>query len=1123
MTGAGAGIGERRVGDYTLLGERFRDEVGTLWEARDGRTGAAVELRLLPAGLARNSLVHVRFLRDAARAAAVAHPSVVPVLDGGEAGGELFLASAPAGGRTLQSLLEEARAAAPPDGVVPLPGEGRDGFARVAEFFRRLALALEAVHAAGLVHGRLDPRRVLVLPDGTPLVRDLGLPGAGILGELSLDRAPVRATAWSSPESLDPTELLEPRADVYSLGALLYQALSLRPPHEEATTEGLAWRLRSHDPTPLRRWNPAVPRPLARIVGNAMARDRGPRYTSARDLAADLALFLEGKAVALRKEPLPARLVRWPVRHPVLVFNLLLLAMAVEAVVLLWGASIPLGRALEENVQLSERNRIHARRIEAMNLTEGWAQMARALEPLLEASRDLGGSDPDLAILLARTALDRARAQEWRNSGDAAAFRRRALDRLRECLHDAREVAHTSSTGVPASLFAKAGDGSGRFAVGSPDGTLRILDAGGRLLGVGNSHRGEVRGVRAQPGGALLLTGSADGTARTWGGDGREIAVYAGHEAPVNAAAASRGGSRLLTGSDDGTAILWRSNGDRLAVLRGHGGPVLDAAFDAGDGGLLTASADVTARVWTAEGKERFVLAGHAGEVRRILPWRLGTSAWLTLSADGTMRTWSAEGAPLLVLRHGGAPTCFADGGGGRLLTGDEEGTLRLWDGEGRVAASIAIPGCRITGVDRSPETGLLLAAGSDGTVRLFTEAGAEVDRFSAPGGGAALGGSFAPGGEVVHGAFEDGSIRTWNRGGGELGVWREAAGRIRVSFLSIPFGGMYNPPRSRPAPDLAVMAGTPEGKGRTLAILRPGAPVRRWRQGDGSADLLAASRDRGATLTGGDDGILRLRWFGVPEGEEFGDAGPPVTVVRFTESGGIVAGSADGAVRHWDANGVLHDGEATAGPPHGSPIRAVAWDPGTGTLAVGAEDGTVAFHRKSFDRKLSLGRPVAGLAWSRTQGPGPARVLLVAARDGTFGVLDDRFRLLQKEWRRLPEGSVLSVAAADDGSFLVLTESGGGSCRAWRISRDMQSVERLAVLEGTGAVASADLDGGTGNGRWRAATASADGTVRLFALDEGGVLDAARLRVPRDFTEEEKARLSRLSLRPPAPVKGKR
>ncbi|MCK6480420.1 MAG: protein kinase [Planctomycetes bacterium] len=1113
----------RVVGPFRLLEERGRDEVGTLWSAVDGRTGAAVELRILPAGLARSNLLHSRFLRDAARAASLDLPAAVRVLEGGESGGELWLASAPPEGRTLASILEAARASPPPEGAAPLPGEGGDPFARAASFFERLALGLAGIHAAGLVHGRLEPGRILLGEDGAARVRDLGLPGAGMLGELSLDRAPVRATPWSAPEALDPTELLEPRADVYSLGALLYQCLALRPPYDEATAEGLAWRIRSADPVPIRRWNPRVPQGLARIVSNAMARDRGPRYRSAVEFAADLRRFLEGKRIPVRKERLPARLVRWPVRHPVVVFSGLMAALVAEAGLLIWAGRLPV-EDLERQVEtLRVRAEQDRRRLEAAAETEGWARAARALEPFLAASRDHGSADPDLAILLAREAILRARSGEWRDHPDALAFRRRAADRLREALRDDREVGRSRPTGRPAGAVVPAGSGSGGAAIGGGDGTVRILDGEGRPTTLGTGHDGPVRAVRAGPWETLYASASEDGTARIWSEDGKTALVVASHGAPVNAAALDPGGNRLLTASDDGTARFTDLAGNLRAECRGHGGPVLDAAFARAGGRLLTASADGTARIWDRDGRGAAVLSGHGGPVTRILPGLLPEGRLLTLSADGTARTWTAAGDPLLVLPHGAEPTGAAALPGGRIATGCRDGRVRIFDGDGRAVLDLDLGAGPVAAVDFAPVSGLLLAACGDGTVRLLRQEGLEVDRFSAAA-GAAVGAAFGRDGEVVHASFADGSVRTWRREATELGLRRGPPGEVKVALAPAVRGAN--------AGCWAALPAAGGGFPSQLVLLRAGTAateITRPLGENGVTALAVGGVGAGTVAAGKEDGEVRTftgrAWALEAAG---GGGGSAVGALALAADGTSAVGYEDGRVRFNEGSTARRGkapGSEVALPGCARPVLSLDIAEGTCFVLAGAADGTI-HHWNPLGPKGPAhtalpgpGSPVAAVAWSRTWNQGDRRFLAVGA-DGTYALHDSRGRRLWKAWRRLPEGGVRTAKALRGGSFLVLTDSGDGRCRVWRIDGEGGPFERVATLEGTGVVASAALEEqGT-----VAAVASLDGTVRLFALDEDGLLEVARRRVPRDFTEQERTRLAPLPLRaPPLPRGGKR
>ncbi|HMG55252.1 MAG TPA: serine/threonine-protein kinase, partial [Kofleriaceae bacterium] len=249
-----------------------------------------------------------RLEREALITARLEHPAIVPVHDAGrDATGQPFYAMKLLGGATLRDRIRATPAL-----------EGRLGLLRVAS---AVCDAIAYAHAQRVIHRDLKPANVIVGEFGEVAVIDWGLaktlgdaepPGrdAALGAEVTAHGAVIGTPAYMAPEQARG-EALDERADVYALGALLYEILSGQTPYSRLETPEVLVRLKAGPPPALRDREPRVPADLAAIVGKAMARSPGDRYASAGELADDLHRYEAGRLVTARRYAPWTRLRRW--------------------------------------------------------------------------------------------------------------------------------------------------------------------------------------------------------------------------------------------------------------------------------------------------------------------------------------------------------------------------------------------------------------------------------------------------------------------------------------------------------------------------------------------------------------------------------------------------------------------------------------------------------------------------------------------------------------------------------------------------------------------------------------------------------------------------------------------
>jgi formylglycine-generating enzyme required for sulfatase activity len=209
----------------------------------------------------------------------------------------------------------------------------------VAELVCQVAEAAHALHEKGIIHRDVKPDNIMVGPDGAAAVlMDLGLAQIAdeVQGRLTRTRQFVGTLRYASPEQVLAAARLDRRSDVYSLGATLWELLTLRPlfgATEETPTPELMQKIQIEEPTRVRSYNPAVPRDLAAVVDKCLQKDPRKRYPTAQELAGELESFLAGRPVKARPVTGAERLWKWARRRPAPAALIVLATVALAGVV----------------------------------------------------------------------------------------------------------------------------------------------------------------------------------------------------------------------------------------------------------------------------------------------------------------------------------------------------------------------------------------------------------------------------------------------------------------------------------------------------------------------------------------------------------------------------------------------------------------------------------------------------------------------------------------------------------------------------------------------------------------------------------------------------------------------
>lgn len=286
------GVGET-FGGYAIESLLGRGGMGTVYLATHARLARKVALKVILPELAHDEDFRARFLRESQLAASLDHPNAIPIYDAGEIDGILYLAMRYVSGPSLQTLLRARGSISPEEAL------------RIAE---QIGGALDAAHVAGLVHRDVKPANILLDESGDrAYLCDFGLAKHTSSHGMTQTGSFLGTVDYCAPEQIEGRPV-DGRADVYSLGTVLFHCLAGQPPYRRETDFAVL-NAHLHDPPPaLSTVRPGLPQALDGVLVTAMAKYADVRYSTAGELAAAFGAAMRGEAAAATR-PAPALVV----------------------------------------------------------------------------------------------------------------------------------------------------------------------------------------------------------------------------------------------------------------------------------------------------------------------------------------------------------------------------------------------------------------------------------------------------------------------------------------------------------------------------------------------------------------------------------------------------------------------------------------------------------------------------------------------------------------------------------------------------------------------------------------------------------------------------------------------
>jgi eukaryotic-like serine/threonine-protein kinase len=937
--------GTELAGRFVLEKVLSSGGMGDVWQGTDRQLKRPVAVKVMRDRLADPR----RFEREAQIAARLQHPGITVVHDVGTHDGVPYIVMELLHGQNLADMLERA-----PGRRLPVD--------TAVSLIAQAAKALQAAHANRVIHRDLKPANLFLQDDARVKICDFGIASIADAPDGLTSAGYVLGTAhYMSPEQCEGAEIDE-RSDLYSLGCVLYELLTGRPPFPAGGQRAIMNKHMNTPPTDPRILRPDIPRELDGIVLEMLAKDPGDRPADADVVAARLDAVLPVHTSTTGQTASP-KTTRSPYPAP---------ADDGESTGTR-GRPQAVRARQDPHVAAKQHDRLQSRpevRVRA-------APRAPSKPDAIRSGRPAAGTSPPHSAL---------RPPQLQVAPSAGSWSLLAFDPsgrwLASADGDGTITLWDVASGLPvrswsaeAHVLAMAAGPGNRLAIGGDDGFARIWNVErATLRGQFRGHFGGVQAVAFDHSGIRLATGDVDGVVRLWEpGSWEPIAEQRLAHCAVTALAFGPSGGQLAAGGEVSKLRVWDVRVPSKAVLLAeppYGEEATAIAFDVAGDQFAIGGADGYVRVWDLGSpghRWRSAHHDHDGAVL-ALAWNAQEGQWVSVGADGRFSADAGEKWPVIERGYVRAAAVSVASGRGAVID-DGSGrihTFRIGDPDVRQR----LPGSDtiLNGVAFAPSGESLVMGGTDGVLYLWDARRRTLRSATASGYGiVAVAGS--PAGRQAAVCREDGRVTV-------CGIAESSLAEAWVHQCL------------EPAPTVVF---SPDGS----HVATAGDAVRVWRTRDGSAcDALPESAQRtrgiaydctGRYLAAGADGAV-LVWDAATDvllHTLVGHKGAVHAAAFSPLSGQLATAGADGTIRIWDPDRGKHLLSLTGWECR---ARVLAFSPADGALAIGGTDGVVRFREPSgWTQTHAWPGHVHGIT-AMCFDPGGRR-LVTAGRDGTARV----------------------------------------------------------------------------------------------------------------------------------------
>jgi eukaryotic-like serine/threonine-protein kinase len=727
LTELTAGTAVRYFGDYEILAEIARGGMGVVYRARQVSLNRPVALKMILAGQLASAADVARFRAEAEAAAALDHPNIVPIHEVGVHQDQHYFSMKLVEGGSLAQWLAECRS-----GMRALRHQDQADIARLME---TVARAVHFGHQRGILHRDLKPANILLHKDEggrmkdesnpasssfilhpssfAPMVTDFGLAKKMAGGsDLTASGAIVGTPSYMAPEQAAGQKVVSTAVDVYSLGAILYELLTGRPPFRAETPLQTLIDVCEREARPLRSLDPHVDRDLETICLKCLEKEPSRRYGTAEALADDLHRWLAGEPIQARASTLWERTRKWVRRRPaqaalVGVTAAAIIALVVSASVFNGWLQVALADVATKQVELADARR------------EVGVQQAAAL-----AGNRLAGQHEEAARKAKEAGL--GFQGEARKSAQLADERARRAEGTLLTAHSA--AVRPANPGLALLLGIEGAQRAPGYLANNA--LLAALDECAEVRTF--MHKGPVYSAVFSPDGARVLSCSEDNTAHIWDvATGKEVCPPLKHEPPVarftDDGRPVRGGPRekaprvpIAQFSPDGRTVL------TIAATVYHqepggiyGGTVVDPIraylWNAATGAPIAQWQPGKAGQFQNASVATPVAVGFSPDSRRV------ATAFGHFPDCSAYVHDTATGKQVLILQGHLKPVVSArfSPDGARIVTASLDETARIWDAaSGALLHTLKGHTCGVLSACFSPDSKLVVTTGGGSNYR---------------------------------------------------------------------------------------------------------------------------------------------------------------------------------------------------------------------------------------------------------------------------------------------------------------------------------------------------------------------------------------------------------------------